>query len=458
MERGATFWLTLGAILLAALALRLGAALWWQSRLPDPAKHPLPQAFAFPDSDTYWQLARTIYRGEPYQYGDSTLRVFRTPGYPALLAGLFLVTGDDPRDRWPLLAARFLGAILGTIAVGLVAAVARELFAPQAALAAALLAAIEPLTVGTSIFILTECPFTVCMLGQLLAMIVAERQDDATRRHAGAFAAGVLAGLGTLIRPSWLLFTPLCGMLGVATSRERMRMLWFALAMQAGLMVTMCPWWVRNWLETGRYVPTTLQVGASLYDGLNPQATGASDMRFVPAFRRAQEEADAREPHPIGNFELRLEWRMRDAALAWAAENPGRVLTLAVVKFWRMWSPWPNESSLQSPWIALGCTLTYLPLIVLAGVGAWQFARRGYGYWLCLVPAGYLTLLHVIFVSSIRYRQPPLLALIVLAAGALVVWLGGESSDGRPSCDDARDDGEAGATPNAFPERNTDSS
>jgi hypothetical protein len=39
---------------------------------------------------------------------------------------------------------------------------------------------------------------------------------------------------------------------------------------------------------------------------------------------------------------------------------------------------------------------------------------------LCGLPAIYFTLLHMVFVSSIRYREPAMLGLIVLAAGVLV--------------------------------------
>src|SRR5262249_44712748 len=136
--------------------------------------------------------------------------------------------------------------------------------------------------------------------------------------------------------------------------------------------------------------------------------------RFVAEQRAADAEPGA-DTH--GLFEDRLDRRLRDAAIAWARENPSSVVALAATKFARIWSFIPNASEFQSRWLRLILAATYTPVICLALAGAWQFARRDWPYVLCLLPAVYFTLLHIIFVSSIRYRQPAMLPLIVLAAG-----------------------------------------
>src|ERR1700756_5182335 len=90
--RAVTRWLranaALSAFLAVALGLRLAAGVWWQSRLP------AGERFGFGDSESYWALGRAIAEGRPYQYGDA--RVFRTPGYPLVLAPLFWIGGDEP--------------------------------------------------------------------------------------------------------------------------------------------------------------------------------------------------------------------------------------------------------------------------------------------------------------------------------------------------------------------------
>src|SRR5690349_21325903 len=94
--------LRVAAVLPLALAVRLAAGAWWEARLPEGRR------FGFGDSDGYWRLAQSIVAGEPYQYGSPDARVFRAPGYPLLLAGLFELVGSDPPVMW----ARALGALV----------------------------------------------------------------------------------------------------------------------------------------------------------------------------------------------------------------------------------------------------------------------------------------------------------------------------------------------------------
>jgi hypothetical protein len=252
------------------------------------------------------------------------------------------------------------------------------------------------------------------MLANLALWVIAWRAATGRGAAAWAIVAGMTGGAATLVRPSWLLFLPFAVLLGIVLDHQRKRHAALGLAMLLGLVVVMTPWWVRNARVTGRFVPTALQVGASLYDGLNPEATGASDMGFVDRFvaetRRAPDEAGV----PL---EVRLDRRMRDAALAWARAHPGRVLQLAGVKFLRMWNVWPNEASLSTWPTRLAIVSSYVPVMVLGVLGAVTTIRRGWPYVLCWLPAVYFTLLHVIFVSSIRYRQPAMLGIMVLAAG-----------------------------------------
>jgi len=404
-------------VLIAALALRLAAGYAWQERLGPERR------FAFGDSDAYWTLAGQLARGEPYQYGSPDARVVRMPGYPFVLAGLFKLAGDDP----PVLAGRALSAILGTLAVAGVYGLGRQLFDPTTGLFAAALATVYPGAIATSVFVLSEAPFCPLLLAQLMASVAS--WQAATRRRAAWLAAlsGLLAGLATMMRPSWLLFVPFAAVVGIASSwccgrfagGERGKHVRLGAIALVALALTMTPWWLRNGQVTGHFVPTTLQVGASLYDGLNPQADGSSEMSFVARFERAERKAEPAGGGQAEPFEYRLDRRLRDAALDWAAAHPGRVLRLAAVKVLRLWNVWPNDPQFRFWFVRLAVLLTYAPALALAAWQTWQDRRRGWPLALVWLPAAYLTLLHTIFVSSIRYREPAMLCLLTLAAAAI---------------------------------------
>lgn len=429
----------LTVILLVALALRLAAGFWWHVHARG--------GFEFGDSDGYWVLGRAVAHGGPYRYGDD--RVFRAPGYPIILAPLFLWT-DNP----PVMAARAESALLGTAAVAAVAWLAGLLFDRRTALIAAALAAVYPGVVALGGVVLSEAAFCPLMIVQLALWAWAGRSTNAkaaarnspsprpspARGEGGlglpqpsrgqgkagkgkeglgwALAAGVVGGLATLTRPSWLLFSPLAIVAGVAIGPNRLRRLIEGGVVLAGLVLTMLPWWMRNAQVTGHFVPTTLQVGASLYDGLNPGATGASDMTLLaPAVadaRRAWEAAGRPD-----SFEYYLDRRLRGEALRWAGEHPAAALRLAAVKLARFWNIWPNEASLSGWALRLIVVFTFVPIVILGIIGAHRRLTAGWPWILCALPAVYLTLLHLVFVSSLRYREPAVLGLIVLAAAVL---------------------------------------
>jgi 4-amino-4-deoxy-L-arabinose transferase-like glycosyltransferase len=406
-------------LLAVALAMRLTAATWWQTRLPAHVQ------FGFPDSESYWELGRQIGRGDPYQFGSDDARVFRAPGYPLVLAGMFVLFGDRPHVLW----ARSMSAVLGTLAVGGVYWLSRLLFDRSTGLPAAAIVTIYPGAIAMSVFVLSEALFCPLMLAHLILWIAAWRAKKSTAVFLLAGLAGVVAGAAVLTRPSWLLFTPVALGAVVVCYSARWRQLQIGLVMIAALAATMTPWWIRNYVVVGHFVPTTLQVGASLYDGLNPRATGASDMRFADA-----DVARPPGPHEIAagwNAEYERDRRYRLAATEWARKHPGRVLQLAGIKFVRMWNIWPNEQKFSSWRMRLLVAAGYVPVMILALVGIWWFGRRGWPYAMCLMPALYFTALHVVFVSSIRYRQPAMLTLIVLAAGAAVAMGRGQLGGGR---------------------------
>ena len=66
----------------------------------------------------------------------------------------------------------------------------------------------------------------------------------------------------------------------------------------------------------------------------------------------------------------------------------------------------------------LAVLFSYVPILVAGVYGACRRARAGGPYVLCWLPAVYLSLLHMVFIGSLRYREPPMLGLIVLAAAA----------------------------------------
>ena len=463
------------AVLATAFIIRLGVAVYWNSFVlkTTASAHtentngdvPLLNSstqdgpFFFGDSDSYWKLGRAVAFGRPYEFDQERhWQIFRTPGYPILLAPLFWLFGDAP----PVFAARLQGACFGTLNVALVFLLASVYFEGYRnrrwiAFFAALFVSLDPTLALQSVCVLSEESFLTFASALNVAVITTARRldllpnthadctcsdienADVSRRqnsnqYSQAFLLALFATGAIYIRPSWLYYLPFAFVcivvFRVMKSRSKDR-----LKTSTGLVGTpktiysvaivlvvtfafqvlfLSPWIYRNLKLTGRIIPTSLQMGASLYDGLNPNATGASDMSFVDKFR--YEELVNPSDSPDVHFEVRLDERLKREAVNWAKSHPGRVAKLACVKLYRLWAPIPREKAFSRPSLKIALLITYAPIFILGLCGAFRSWRRKGAAWSLAIPTLYLSAIHMVFVSSIRYRTPALPGLAILAA------------------------------------------
>ncbi|MDB5352093.1 MAG: family glycosyltransferase, 4-amino-4-deoxy-L-arabinose transferase [Planctomycetota bacterium] len=380
------------ALTAGALAVRIVAAfaVEWASRRKGTL-------CLFDDTDIYWQLAKAMRRWGPYEVNQFGVfhRALRMPGYPLFLAACQSLFGAQAT-----MGARLVQALLGAACVplvyGLVRQVGRDEWPRSAALIAAGLAAFEPYWAASAALLLSEAVFVPLMLAMLWGFAALWSRDGETGPgHARwiALGTGLAAGAAVMVKPSWALAVPAMMAAWILTERKA-RTLVLAMTVFLGVLIVMAPWWVRNERLFGSFVPTALWAGASLYDGLNPSADGSSNMLFLA------------EPEFKALGEMDQDRVLRERALDFALKHPGRVARLAVVKAGRYWSPWPNAATFRSTWINLASAIVTLPIFALLGLGIWTSRHDGRALVLLAGPLVYFFLLHLIFVSSIRYRIP----------------------------------------------------
>jgi len=367
----------------------------------------LVHGFRFPDSADYDLLARNILEGKAYEAGGNFAS--RMPGYPILVAGVYALAGYSVK------AVLVVQALLSGALIGFTYALARRVGTAVALLAAGLVA-FDPLTVAFSATFLTEMPFTLCLM---VALWLCLRLSESPRWPHWV-ELGLVWGAGVMLRVSalWCIVPLLAWVvwqMPVGAKRQRIAGPFIVLALIA---LMLAPWLVRNYrmFDSGPFRMTTLE-GISLYEAVYPEADGGprQDKISLPPEMASLNEAQRND-----------EWSRR--AWTYVREEPLRVAKLAVVKAGRTWSPWFNAGEWKSRVITWGMAAWYIPVYALAIAGIFWGRMRRQTKMLLMIPVLYFTVLHALFLGSVRYRVPLMPEVCVLAAcGASVLRKGEEA-------------------------------
>lgn len=356
---------------------------------------PTPSSLAYDDERWYWALAESLHRGEGLvgEFGHRAERMPLYPGVLALFAGAPEGVGRVRVLQW------FVG---GLAAVATMALARRWCRWP---VLAGVAVACDPALAGMAGLLLTETFFVTAIAGLWLAawsVTDAERSVPALRRWVGV---GVLAALAIYLREAGVAFVAL--LLGYVIWRRRDRRSLVGAAVAGVLVVAaLVPWGIRNQRVLGAWYWFTTRGGISLYDGVRPGATGTGDLAGVK---------DA--PEVAGLDEVAWDRHFRTESRRAIREEPGRILALVPTKLARTWSPWVHAYS--SRVIRLIFAAWYVPLYVAAIVGLWALRHEWRSALYLLIPALAVTLLHSVFIGSVRYRVGAIPGLAVLAAAGV---------------------------------------
>lgn len=397
-------------LLLLALVIRLA---WGLGRPVDDAS-----LSALPDQNEYLQIGRSVLHGHGFVFLDSrfndTVRAFRMPGYPLLVAAC----GGNVR------VLRIVQALLDTSTVFAIFLLASCFMLGRVGpLVATAIVAFNPYLIYFSGLILSETLFTAMLAWAMLLLARGSLNRSARRWILGAF----LLALSVLVRPSALALPVLLGLLSVFLNRS------IAPAYQGNVrahpssrwppgqvmvvLTIMCllPWVIRNRVVLGQWIWLDTNSGFTLYDGYNADANGSSDQSFVDRLPELQ---------VLG--EVQRDEYLADAATAYASDHPRRVLELIGAKLVRTWSPVPLSQEYGRPAFRAIALAYSLPFDALALFGLFRGRLTRAVKLFLLAPAIYFTVVHALTVGSLRYRipaEPPMAVLVAaLAAGGAMPW------------------------------------
>ncbi|NNL99309.1 MAG: hypothetical protein HKO62_01075, partial [Gammaproteobacteria bacterium] len=285
-----------------------------------------------------------------------------------------------------------------------------------------------PLSAYYTLRMLPEALFTLAFI----AAVASFRSALATDTIAAYVRVGVLGGVAALVKPVGLLLVPIYGLILFAARRP---LPWRPVAvMFLCQALVIAPWTVRNWVVSGYFVPVATGAGFSLWVGNNLITGGVEEvegdallaldqrMRTIAAAADGQDPAllDWEPSTGVGhsaNITPDVDRAFAREALREMKAHPAETLVIVSRKVVRLWF---SIGRLKNQWAQGYVALVQGALLTLAGWGIVIAWRRGLQLWPLLVPIGYVTAVHALTFSTLRYSIP-LMPLVIMFAvfGAL---------------------------------------
>ena len=400
----------------------------------------------------------------------------RMPGYPAFLAAVYAALGQS---RESVMVVQAIVDLATCVLIGLIAArLVPETAKRRAMIVAVWIAALCPFTADFSAVMLTEvlATFLTTLTVLILVCIFANDSMDVSlnllkrRELLGRVGwwllAGLVAGLGTLVRPETPLVLAAAAAILIARWRrpaDWKKLVLAGLWMTVGLLLALLPWAARNARTMGRVEFLSPRYAESHGDFI-PRGFFAwtrtwmvrPEEAYLVPWKLGKEKIDA-DSLPRFAFDSALEFArvealldrynidlkmtplldrgFEDLARERNASRPARTYVfIPLARAWMMWltprvgflrysgDVWPPGEKWQDERTEFVATLGYAVLGIvylgLAGAGAWRWRHRAGLAFLAafvIIRTAYMTQLQTVEPRYVMLCFPVILALCALA-------------------------------------------
>jgi 4-amino-4-deoxy-L-arabinose transferase-like glycosyltransferase len=343
-------------------------------------------------------LAQSLVAGQGLSspFGGSTgPTALLAPGYPAIIALLFLIFGSFTFTA--AVAVMVMQLLFSVLTVLCIMQVGRQCFGIRTAnLAGTFWAVSLPLIWMPTIFWET-CLSSLLLVGMVALALHCERRPD------GLLWAlmGAYCGLAALVNPS--LLPALLALMGWAAWQTR-KTFWYLPVALLVLSVVFAPWPIRNARVLHAFIPLRSTVGFELWVGNRAGASGFLDESQFPLFNRWEYD------QYVAKGEVAYMRDKSTLAKAYMRAHPGEFLRLSAVRFARFWTGTGSKDG--SVFYAIHALLT----TSLGLMGIWRLVseRRLRVAVLFLLPLLIFPLPYYITHAEFRYRLvvDPLLTIL----------------------------------------------
>jgi hypothetical protein len=322
---------------------------------------------------------------------------------------------------------RYAMAILGTLLIGLIGLLGRQIGGDKVGLIAALIAALSPNIWMNDGLVMSETVTSVIVVAALYVAVTSLREPTPMR----VAILGALCGLAALARAELILFVPLLAIPIAWHKPNRWRRV---LTSVLAAVIVITPWVAYN--ESRFKDPTFI----STNDGIALAGSNCAPVYSGKGIGLTTfQQGCLSDPPPPGD-QSQVAKVYRERAFHYMRTHAGRAVLVAFVRVGRTWSVFRpfdmvtfNENEGRPAWATRLGIFVFYPTLLFAIAGCvllWKRRKRWF-LWILLVPAIVVTLSSAATYGQTRFRAAAEPSLAVLAAVAVVALVDRVKGEGR---------------------------